>query len=73
MQGSGTLQDGISSGRGDCVLNNGGIIHMAASDIFNHIEKDLERIFLVRVSFIEIYNEEVRDLLVSGDSVDNAL
>lgn len=45
---------------------------MAASDIFNHIEKEPERVFLVRVSFIEIYNEEVRDLLVSGDSVNNA-
>ena len=46
----------------------GGIIHMAASDIFDHIENEPERVFLVRVSFIEIYNEEVRDLLVSGDS-----
>ena len=55
------------------MLNNGGIIHMAASDIFNHIEKDLERIFLVRVSFIEIYNEEVRDLLVTDDSENNAI
>lgn len=42
-----------------------GIIHMAARDIFQHIEKETERNFLVRVSFIEIYNEEVRDLLVS--------
>ena len=46
----------------------GGIVHMAASDIFDHIENEPERVFLVRVSFIEIYNEEVRDLLVSGDS-----
>jgi len=46
----------------------GGIVYMAASDIFNHIENEPERVFLVRVSFIEIYNEEVRDLLVSGDS-----
>jgi centromeric protein E len=52
MQGSGTLQDGILSGRGDSVLDNGGIIHMAASDLFAHIEKDPERVFLVRVSFI---------------------
>ena len=72
MQGSGTLQDGASSGGGSSVLDNGGIVHMAASDIFNHIEMEPERVFLVRVSFIEIYNEEVRDLLVSGDSVNNA-
>lgn len=42
-----------------------GIIHMAARDIFQHIEdeeKKCGRNFTVRVSFIEIYNEEVRDL-----------
>eukprot|EP00578_Thalassiosira_sp_NH16_P026180 CAMPEP_0181097840 /NCGR_PEP_ID=MMETSP1071-20121207/11786_1 /TAXON_ID=35127 /ORGANISM="Thalassiosira sp., Strain NH16" /LENGTH=492 /DNA_ID=CAMNT_0023180353 /DNA_START=380 /DNA_END=1854 /DNA_ORIENTATION=- len=75
MQGSGTLEDGAttaggtgSPGRGE----NGGIVHMAACDIFAHIEKEPERMFLVRASFIEIYNEEVRDLLVSGDSKDDA-
>jgi len=47
---------------------SGGIVHMAASDIFDHIKNEPERVFLVRVSFIEIYKEEVRDLLVSGDS-----
>ena len=74
MQGSGTLQDGASSaGGGSSVLDNGGIVHMAASDIFNRIEKEPERVFLVCVSFIDIYNEEVRDLVVSGDSVNNAI
>jgi centromeric protein E len=66
MQGSGSL-DSISH------LNiDGGIVHMAASDIFQHIEASTDRVFLVRVSFIEIYNEEVRDLLVSGGD-DNTL
>ena len=55
MQGAGTLQDGAA---GSDMEENGGIVHMAASDIFNHIEKEPERVFLVRVSFIEIYNEE---------------
>ena len=73
MQGSGTLQDGAASGGGSSALDNGGIVHMAASDIFNHIQKDPERKFFVRVSFIEIYNEEVRDLLVSDNSVNNAI
>ena len=71
MQGSGTIQEGASSSvseSGKSSTGDGGIVHMAASDIFNHIEKEPERVFLVRVSFIEIYNEEVRDLLVSGDS-----
>lgn len=75
MQGSGTLQDGAtaaaSGGCGQEMDAGGGIVHMAASDIFNHIEKEADRVFLIRVSFIEIYNEEVRDLLVSGDSKNN--
>ena len=43
-----------------------GIIQMAAKDIFSQIEVNPTRVFLLRVSFIEIYNEEVRDLLVSS-------
>ncbi|KAL7520313.1 hypothetical protein ACHAWX_005043 [Stephanocyclus meneghinianus] len=66
MQGTGSLES-ISN-----LNTQGGIVHMAASDIFSHIERDTERVFLVRVSFIEIYNEEVRDLLVSGGD-DNTL
>ena len=59
MQGSGTIEDGQGSG--------GGVVHMAARDIFSQISNDPERVFLLRVSFIEIYNEEVRDLLVNGN------
>eukprot|EP00985_Skeletonema_marinoi_P018960 scaffold10718_cov127-Skeletonema_marinoi.AAC.1 len=72
MQGSGSIEEG-SVGVSDDITtsnnsggNNGGIVHMAANDIFNHIEKESQRVFLVRVSFIEIYNEEVRDLLVTS-------
>jgi centromeric protein E len=36
---------------------------MAAKDIFALIQAQPNRMFLVRVSFFEIYNEEVRDLL----------
>ncbi|KAL7559179.1 hypothetical protein ACA910_013188 [Epithemia clementina (nom. ined.)] len=56
MQGSGTIAEGS-------VDNGGGIVHMAAADIFRHIRETTGRVFLVRVSFLEIYNEEVRDLL----------
>lgn len=59
MQGSGTIEEGGG--------NSGGIVHMAARDIFSRISKDPQRIFLIRVSFIEIYNEEVRDLLARGN------
>ncbi|KAI9222830.1 P-loop containing nucleoside triphosphate hydrolase protein [Blastocladiella britannica] len=42
-----------------------GIIPNAFHQVFNHISSTPDRQFLVRVSFLEIYNEEVRDLLVS--------
>jgi hypothetical protein len=43
-----------------------GIIQMAGKDIFSQIAANPCRAFRLRVSFIEIYNEEVRDLLASG-------
>ena len=47
-----------------------GIIHMAASDIFQSIESTTTRDYLIRCSFIEIYNEEVRDLLASSSPLE---
>ncbi|KAJ3332937.1 Kinesin-like protein kif3b [Blyttiomyces sp. JEL0837] len=41
-----------------------GIIPNAFNHIFGHIARSLHKQFLVRVSFLEIYNEEIRDLLV---------
>eukprot|EP00536_Pseudo-nitzschia_multiseries_P008863 jgi/Psemu1/297078/fgenesh1_pm.234_\ len=55
MQGAGNLEQGMGG--------EGGVVHMAANDIFSQIAQKQERSFLVRVSFLEIYNEEVRDLL----------
>ena len=43
MQGSGTIEDGQGTG--------GGVVHMAARDIFSQISNDPERVFLLRVSF----------------------
>jgi centromeric protein E len=60
MQGSGTIQEGATGG-------GGGIVHLAASDIFRHVQSQADRIFLVRVSFLEIYNEDVRDLLTDDN------
>lgn len=60
MQGSGTIAEG-SAGTG-----GGGIVHMAAQDVFSHIASSPDRVFLVRASFLEIYNEEVRDLLAEN-------
>ena len=61
MQGSGSIEEGN--------INGGGVVHMAAADIFSHIDSTPERIFLVRASFIEIYNEEVRDLLGNNQTL----
>ncbi|KAL0224058.1 hypothetical protein P9112_003448 [Eukaryota sp. TZLM1-RC] len=40
-----------------------GVVYRALSDIFDHIEAFFDRHYLVRVSFIEIYNEHIFDLL----------
>ncbi|KAG8654829.1 hypothetical protein MANES_05G183300v8 [Manihot esculenta] len=39
-----------------------GIIHRAVKDIFNKIQMMSDREFLIRVSYMEIYNEEINDL-----------
>ncbi|XP_057718799.1 kinesin-like protein KIN-7N [Arachis stenosperma] len=44
--------------------NNPGIIPRAVKDIFAKIETMSDREFLIRVSYMEIYNEEINDLLV---------
>jgi centromeric protein E len=46
--------------------NNTGIVQLAARDIFDHIQNTPQRQFQVVASYLEIYNEEVRDLLVGG-------
>ncbi|KAL5988290.1 hypothetical protein ACLOJK_036053 [Asimina triloba] len=40
-----------------------GIIHLAIRDIFQGILMATDREFLIRVSYMEIYNEEINDLL----------
>ncbi|KAL3908141.1 MAG: hypothetical protein SGILL_008597, partial [Bacillariaceae sp.] len=61
MQGSGNLEQGSAAN------SEGGLVHMAAKDIFSQIINQPSRMFLVRVSFLEIYNEEVRDLLAESN------
>ncbi|XP_010544008.1 PREDICTED: kinesin-like protein KIN-7N [Tarenaya hassleriana] len=40
-----------------------GIIHRAVRDVFERIKTISDREFLIRVSYMEIYNEEINDLL----------
>ncbi|KAJ4701581.1 Kinesin-like protein [Melia azedarach] len=42
---------------------NPGIINLAVKDIFEKIQMVSDREFLIRVSYMELYNEEINDLL----------
>ncbi|KMZ64613.1 Kinesin-like protein [Zostera marina] len=46
--------------------NELGIIQLAVRDVFNNVEMIKDREFLIRVSYMEIYNEEINDLLSLG-------
>ena len=60
------------SGKTHTMLGNEadpGIIGRAICDIFEAIENSKEKQFLIRVSYIEIYNENVTDLLVEVSEI----
>ncbi|WJZ93819.1 hypothetical protein VitviT2T_012726 [Vitis vinifera] len=40
-----------------------GVIPLAVHDLFDIIQEDMSREFLLRMSYMEIYNEEINDLL----------
>ncbi|XP_038983599.1 kinesin-like protein KIN-7L isoform X2 [Phoenix dactylifera] len=44
-----------------------GIIPLAVKDIFHTAQMTTDREFLIRVSYMEIYNEEINDLLTLGN------
>lgn len=56
------LSGGVGSGQGQG-QGQGGIIPNTFGYIFEAIERSENMQFLVRASFMEIYNEEIRDLL----------
>ncbi|KAF5188121.1 Kinesin-like protein [Thalictrum thalictroides] len=47
--------------------NDPGIVPLAVKDIFHNIMMMTDREFLIRVSYLEIYNEEIKDLLAPDD------
>ncbi|KAF9101247.1 hypothetical protein BGX29_005852 [Mortierella sp. GBA35] len=49
--------------------NHPGITPRAVEDVFKYIRENSEREFLLRVSYLEIYNESIRDLL-SPEAID---
>jgi centromeric protein E len=46
--------------------NSPGVIPLAITDIFSYIRENPSREFLLRVSYLEIYNEKIYDLLNAG-------
>lgn len=40
-----------------------GIVQLAARDLFQQMEEAPDRMFLMRVSYLEIYQEDIKDLL----------
>ena len=53
-------------------LHKDGIIQLAVRDLFNHIKRDSgRREYVMRISFFEIYNEQVRDLLAPSHHHNN--
>ena len=48
-----------------------GVLELAATDLFRLIGETTGRDFIIRISFVEIYNENIRDLL--ADSSDSAV
>ncbi|XP_044478345.1 kinesin-like protein KIN-7O isoform X2 [Mangifera indica] len=44
-------------------LNEPGVIPLAVHDLFDIIQENVDREFLLRMSYMEIYNEDINDLL----------
>jgi len=65
------LDGQTSSGKTHTMLGTGdqpGILNLAAQDIFAHINAHPNRDFILRASFVEIYNEVIRDLFCETGS-----
>ena len=40
-----------------------GLLYLASKDIFDYVNRTSSREFILRASYVEIYKEEVKDLL----------
>lgn len=50
-----------------------GVLELSAEDIFGLISQTDQRDFLIRVSFVEIYNEKIFDLLTDAIELPNVI
>lgn len=50
-----------------------GVLNLSLQDLFSYIEKDHERTYLLKVSYVEIYNENVYDLLQPRENLSEPL
>ena len=50
-----------------------GILDLSLHDLFRNIQQDLDRTYLLRVSYIEIYNENIFDLLKPREKLSETL
>ena len=49
------------------MLGNSDVLGLSAltiTDIFDYIRKDIDNEYDIRITYVEIYNESIRDLLV---------
>ena len=47
-------------------LERRGVITNAFEHIFDHIARSKNQLFIIRAAYLEIYQEEIRDLLVKN-------
>ena len=51
---------------GDRTASQPGLAVLTVKDIIEHIKVDTEKSFSIQISYVEIYNEAIRDLLVQS-------
>ncbi|OWZ03273.1 Kinesin [Phytophthora megakarya] len=73
MQGSGLrnrrmtlVQDKMETEEDRRPEDSDGLVQLAVKDLFDEMARRSDVEYLVRVSYLEVYNETVKDLLVSG-------
>lgn len=69
----GNDRDDLSSKHTQNAKNDSGILVHALQDIFKEIKRDESKSYFFRCSYVEIYNEQVFDLLREEESINEIL